>query len=52
MDAYDRYTNLGEKILPTLLQTMVEAKNVSDHLLIKIVAVATVYLHLGDNCID
>jgi len=31
MDAYDRCTNLGKKILPILLPSMVEAENVSDH---------------------
>jgi len=31
MDAYDRCTNLGEKILPIALPSMVEAENFSDH---------------------
>jgi hypothetical protein len=31
MDAYDRCTNLGKIILPTLLPSMVEAENFSDH---------------------
>jgi len=31
MDTYDRYTNLGKKILPILLSSMVEAENFSDH---------------------
>jgi len=31
MDAYDRCTNLGKKILPILLPSMVEAENFSDH---------------------
>jgi hypothetical protein len=31
MDANDRCTNLGKKILPILLPSMVEAENVSDH---------------------
>jgi len=31
MDAYDRCTNLGGKILPILLPSMVEAENFSDH---------------------
>jgi hypothetical protein len=31
MDAYDRCTNLGEKILLILLPSMVEAENFSDH---------------------
>jgi len=35
MDAYDRCTNLGEKILPIVLPSMVEAENFSDHLRIE-----------------
>jgi len=31
MDAYDRCTNLGKKILPIVLPSMVEAKNFSEH---------------------
>jgi len=31
MDAYDRCTNLGKKIFPILLSSMVEAENFSDH---------------------
>jgi len=31
MDAYDRCTNLGKKILPILLPSMVEVKKFSDH---------------------
>jgi len=31
MDAYDRCTNLGKKILPKVLPSMVEAENFSDH---------------------
>jgi len=31
MDAYDRYTNLGKKILPILLPSVVDDENVSDH---------------------
>jgi hypothetical protein len=31
MDAYDRRTKLGKKILPILLPAMVEAENFSDH---------------------
>jgi len=31
MDAYDRCINLGKKILPILLPSMVEAWNFSDH---------------------
>jgi hypothetical protein len=31
MDAYDRCTNLGKKILPIELPSMVEAENFSDH---------------------
>jgi hypothetical protein len=31
MDAYDRCTNLGKKILPILLPSMVEAENFSGH---------------------
>jgi hypothetical protein len=31
MDAYDRCTNLEKKILPTVLLSMVEAENFSDH---------------------
>jgi len=31
MDAYDRCTNLGKKILPILLPSIVEAENFSDH---------------------
>jgi len=30
MDAYDRCTNLGKKILPIVLPSMVEADNFSD----------------------
>jgi hypothetical protein len=32
MDAYDRLPNLGVKVLPILLPSMVEAENFSDHL--------------------
>jgi len=31
MDAYDRCTNLGKKILPILLPSMVKAENFPDH---------------------
>jgi hypothetical protein len=31
MDAYDRCTNLGKKILPLVLPSVVEAENFSDH---------------------
>jgi len=31
MDAYDRCTNLGKKILPIVLPFMVEAENFSDN---------------------
>jgi len=31
MDAYDRCTNVGKKILPIVLPHMVEAENFSDH---------------------
>jgi len=31
MDAYDRCTNLGEKILLIVLPSMVEAEKFSDH---------------------
>jgi hypothetical protein len=31
MDAYDRCINLGKKILPIELPSMVEAENFSDH---------------------
>jgi len=31
MDTYDRYTNLGKKILPLVLPSMVEAEYFSDH---------------------
>jgi len=31
MDSYDRCTNLGKKILPIVLPSMVEAENFSDH---------------------
>jgi len=31
MDAYDRCINLGEKILPIFLPSLVEAENFSDH---------------------
>jgi len=31
MDAYNRYTNLGKKILPILLLSVVEAENFSGH---------------------
>jgi len=31
MDAYDRCTNLGKKILPIVLTSMVEAENFSEH---------------------
>jgi len=31
MDAYDRCTNLGKKILPLVLPSMVEAEKFSDH---------------------
>jgi len=31
MDAYDRCTNLGKKILPIVLPSVVEAENFSDH---------------------
>jgi len=31
MDAYDRCSNLGGKILPIVLSSMVEAETVSDH---------------------
>jgi len=31
MDAYERCTNLGKKILPIVLPSMVEAENFSDH---------------------
>ena len=31
MDAYDRCTNLGKKILPVDLPSMVEAEKFSDH---------------------
>jgi hypothetical protein len=31
MDAYDIYTNLGKKILPIELPSMVEAENFSYH---------------------
>jgi hypothetical protein len=30
MDAYDRCTNLGKKILPIVLSSMCEAENFSD----------------------
>jgi len=32
MDAYDICTNVGKKILPTVLPSMVEAEKFSDHL--------------------
>jgi len=31
MDAHNRCTNLGKKILPIVLSSMVDAKNLSDH---------------------
>jgi len=31
MDAYDRCTNLGERILPIVLPSTVEVENFSDH---------------------
>jgi hypothetical protein len=31
MDAYDKCTNLGKKVLPILLPSMVEAENFSNH---------------------
>jgi hypothetical protein len=31
MDAYDRCTNLAEKILPMVLPSMVETENFSEH---------------------
>jgi hypothetical protein len=31
MDAYDRYTKSGKKILPIVLPSVVEAENFSDH---------------------
>jgi len=31
MDAYDRCTNLGKKILPIVLPSMVEAEKFADH---------------------
>jgi hypothetical protein len=31
MDAYDRCTNVGKKILPIVLQSMVEAENFPGH---------------------
>ena len=32
MDVYDRCTNLGKKILPIVLPSLVEAENFSDYL--------------------
>jgi len=31
MDAYDKCTNLGKKLLPILLPSMIETENFSDH---------------------
>jgi len=39
MDFYDRCTNLGTKILPIVLPSMVEAENFSDHLRIYVQSV-------------
>jgi len=44
MDAYDRCTNLGKKILPIVLPSMVEAEKFSDH--------PNVFQKNGDSAID
>jgi hypothetical protein len=44
MDAYDTCTNLGEKILPIVLPSMVEAENFSDRPLLTILLVYRAYL--------
>jgi len=39
--AYDRCTNLGKKILPIVLPSMVEAENFSDHPRITLISDST-----------